>query len=171
MRRFDDVPPESMIDSWINTASRTGAEVARAFADDGYLKVYNVDRDGQTWWEATIKGSALAEASFRRPISRATAERHLAGVIDRARTFNADGSHLIDITVLVAFGSYLDTDVQRLGDLDLGVTFRSRIPRGASTKPRYAVLRHPSRPAQPAVQRGREGSALSSGCRGSKPGS
>ena len=81
-----------------------------------------------TWWESTIKGSALAQASFSRPITRATAERLLAGVIDRAKGFNADESHLIDITELVVFGSYLDPGAQRLGDLDLGVAFHSRIP-------------------------------------------
>ena len=128
MRRFDDVQPESLIGSWIDTGSRTGAEVARAFADDGYLTVYNVDRDGVTWWESTVKGSALAQASFGRPITRATAGRLLAGVIERAKGFNADESHLIDINELVVFGSYLDPGAQRLGDLDLGVAFGSRIP-------------------------------------------
>ncbi len=128
MRHFDDVQPESMIGSWIDTGSRTGAEVARAFEDAGYLKLHMVGRDGETWWESTIKGSALAQASFSRPITRAAAERLLAGVIDRAKRFNADESHLIDITELVVFGSYLDPGVQRLGDLDLGVAFRSRIP-------------------------------------------
>jgi len=87
-----------------------------------------VGGDGGTWWVSTTKGSALAQASFSRPITRATAERLLAGVIDLAKRFNADESHLIDITELVVFGSYLDPGVQRLGDLDLGVAFRSRIP-------------------------------------------
>ena len=128
MRRFGDVQPESLIGSRIDTGSRTGAEVARAFAADGYLAVYDVDRDGVTWWESTVRGSALAQASFGRPITRATAERLLAGVIERAKGFNADKSHLIDITELVVFGSYLDPGVQRLGDLDLGVAFGSRIP-------------------------------------------
>jgi hypothetical protein len=59
--------------------NKTGAEVARAFADDGYLTVYDVDRDGETWWESTTKGGALAQASFDRPIARTTEERHLAG--------------------------------------------------------------------------------------------
>ena len=128
MRRFDDAQPESMIGSWIDTGSRTGAEVARAFADAGYLELQMVGGDGETWWVSTIKGSALAQASFSRPITRVTAERLLTGVIDRAKRFNADESHLIDITELVVFGSYLDPGVQRLGDLDLGVAFRSRIP-------------------------------------------
>lgn len=61
MRRFDDVQPESMIGTWADTGSRTGAKVACAF-------------------------------------------------IDRAKAFNADGAHLIDITELVVFGSYLDPE-------------------------------------------------------------
>jgi hypothetical protein len=88
------------------TGNRTDTQVARALADAGYLRVHVVDHDGQTWWEATIAGNALAQAGFGRPITRATAQRHLTGVIDRARTFNADGSHLIDITD--RFSTFLD---------------------------------------------------------------
>jgi hypothetical protein len=132
MRRFGDAQPESRIGSWIDIGSRTGREVALAFADAGYLRAAHV-HDGETYWETTIKGNALAQASFGRPITRATAERHLTGVIDRAKIFNADGSHLIDIAELVVFGSYLDTDVHHLGDLDLGVSFRSRIPETTAT--------------------------------------
>jgi hypothetical protein len=95
MRRFGDAQPESMIGYWIDIGSRTDTEVARAFADAGYLRAAHV-HDGETYWETTIKGNALAQASFGRPITRATAERHLAGVVDRAESFNADGSHLID---------------------------------------------------------------------------
>jgi hypothetical protein len=123
-----------MIGHWIDTGNRTNTQVARALADAGYLRVHIVDHDGQIWWEATIAGNALAQASFGRPITRATAQRHLTGVIDRARRFNADGSHLIDITELVVFGSYLDPGVQHLGDLDLGVAFRSRTPDTPSTE-------------------------------------
>jgi hypothetical protein len=128
MRRFDDAAPETMMGSWIDIGSRTSAEVARAFEDAGYLKFHEIGRDGAISWESTIKGSALAQATFGRPIKRATAERLLAEVIDRAKRFNADASHLIDITELVVFDSYVDPGVQRLGDLDLGVAFHSRIP-------------------------------------------
>jgi len=38
MRRFGDAQPESRIGSWVDTGSRTGTEVARAFADAGYLR-------------------------------------------------------------------------------------------------------------------------------------
>ena len=128
MRSFGAAQPESEISYCIDTGSRTDAEVARALADAGYLRVHIVDHDGETWWETTIAGNALAQASFGRPITRAVAQRNLSGVIDRAQTFNADGSHLIDISELVVFGSYLDPNMQHLGDLDLAVVFRSRIP-------------------------------------------
>jgi transposase-like protein len=42
------------------------------------------DAEGDAWWETTIRGNALAQASFRRPITRKTAERHLATWIRRA---------------------------------------------------------------------------------------
>ena len=140
MRRFFNAQPENGIGYWIDTGSRTDTQVARALADAGYLREYLVDNDGQTWWETTIKGNALAQASFGRPITRATAQRHLAGVIDRAQRFNADTSHLVDISELVVFGSYLNPDIQHLGDLDLGVTFRSRIPETTSTGERTEIL-------------------------------
>jgi predicted nucleotidyltransferase len=140
MRRFGNAQPESAISYWIDTGSRTDTEVARALADAGYLREYLVDNDGQTWWETTIKGNALAQASFGRPITRATAQRHLAAVIERAHRFNADESHLIEITELVVFGSYLDPDIQHLGDLDLGVAFHSRIPDPTGADGRTKIL-------------------------------
>jgi predicted nucleotidyltransferase len=139
MRRFGDAQPESRIGSWIDTGSRTGTEVARAFADAGYLRVSAV-YDAETYWETTIQGNALAQARFGRPITRATAGRHLTGVIGRAKKFNADGSHVIDIAELVVFGSYLDPDVQHLGDLDLGVTFCNRIPDTTATFDQSEIL-------------------------------
>ena len=99
--------------SWIGRGSRTDAEVARALADAGYLKIRTVDHDGQTWWETTIEGNALAQASFGQPITRATAQRVL----------NADEWHLIDIAELVVFGGYLD----------LGVVLRDRVADATST--------------------------------------
>lgn len=61
-------------------------------------------------------------------------------MIDRVRTFNADETHLIDVAEFVVFGSYLDPDVQRLGDLDIGVTFCSRIPDTTQPAERTEIL-------------------------------
>ena len=77
---------------------------------------------GGDWWVTTVKGNALANASFGKPISRATATRLLSQVIDRARAYNADPARLLTVAEIVIFGSYLDNAVNPLGDLDLAVS-------------------------------------------------
>ena len=72
---------------------------------------------GGDWWVTTVKGNALANASFGKPISRATATRLLSQVIDRARAYNADPARLLTVAEIVIFGSYLDNAVNPLGDL------------------------------------------------------
>jgi predicted nucleotidyltransferase len=132
MRQFRTPRPESGISVWIESGGRADAEIAQALAAAGWLKVNVEDLDGETWWETTTKGNALAQASFGRPITRATAQRHLVAVVDRARAFNSDDTHLIEIAELLVFGSYLDPNAKTLGDLDVAVVFRSRIPERAA---------------------------------------
>lgn len=94
-----------------------------AFESSGYLR--QVDRKitaDYERWITTVRGNALAQASFGKPISRATAVRHLTEVIQRARKYNADPGRLLTVAEITVFGSYLDPDADRLGDLDLAVT-------------------------------------------------
>lgn len=72
-------------------------------------------------WVTTVAGNALANASLTKPITRSTAERLLRGVIDRAASYNADPDRILAVTRLDVFGSYLDPEKDRLGDLDLGI--------------------------------------------------
>lgn len=80
------------------------AEVLERFAKTGYLEVVRRDRDG-TWWFTTIQGNALANASFAKPITRATAQRHLDGFLERVRTYNADHVKPYTVTQVTVFGS------------------------------------------------------------------
>ena len=57
-----------------------------------------------------------------KPISRATARRHLVQVADRARAYNADPARLLSIGEIAVFGSYLDPVGGCPGDLDLAVS-------------------------------------------------
>ena len=71
----------------------------RAFEAAGYIR--QVERGtavGGERWVTTVQGNALAQASFGKPISRATATRHLAQVIERARSYNADPGHLLSVS-------------------------------------------------------------------------
>jgi hypothetical protein len=95
----------------------------RAFEEAGFLeRSQRVSSTGDDWWATTIRGNALAQASFGKPISRATANRLLTQVIGRARGYNADPARLLTVAQIAVFGSYLDPAVDPLGDLDLAVS-------------------------------------------------
>jgi hypothetical protein len=68
----------------------------------------------------------------------------LKEVIERAQRFNAVPGHVIEVTELIVFGSYLDPAVDRLGDLDLAVKFRDLLSDATPderTKKRLAYAR------------------------------
>jgi hypothetical protein len=99
----------------------------QAFEAGGYVARSNRGQGpDDVWWVTTIRGNALAYASFGRPISRTTAARLLSQVLERVRAYNADPSRLLTVTRMEIFGSYLDPDVDRLGDLDLAVSIMRR---------------------------------------------
>jgi predicted nucleotidyltransferase len=93
----------------------------------GYLEKFDTDSDGDVWWEATILGNALAMAGFGKPISRKTADRLVAGLLERAHEYNADGCKPLFVERLRIFGSYLRPDVDPLGDVDVELIFGRRI--------------------------------------------
>lgn len=103
---LDEGPAEAQLDS---------------FVEAGYLRLDESKRQPRQWI-TTIKGNALAQAGFGKPISRRTANRHLSEVIERARSYNADQKYLLSVSSIRVFGSYLDETVGSLGDLDLAVT-------------------------------------------------
>jgi predicted nucleotidyltransferase len=123
---YDDRPVEVACD--VLGVNRDAArDQMRAFQAAGYVERRGLAHaGGEDWWTTTVKGNALAGASFGKPVSRATATRLLGQVIDRARAYNADPARLLTITEIVVFGSYLDPAVDPLGDLDLAVATARR---------------------------------------------
>jgi hypothetical protein len=61
-------------------------------------------------WEATAKGHALAMATAASPLRRATAEKLVAEVVDRARMVNRDRDLAYRVHLLVVFGSFVSGD-------------------------------------------------------------
>ena len=123
MRAYFDQRPTEVACEVLGADPHSARERLRAFQAAGYI-----ERTGQEsgtdddWWVTTIKGNALAQASFGNPISRATATRLLAQVIERARAYNADPGRLLTVARIEVFGSYLDPATDRLGDLDLAIS-------------------------------------------------
>lgn len=108
----------------------TEFELSAVFADleaAGYLEKIRVDNHGDTWWDTTILGNSLAMASFGRPISRKTADRLVIELLQRARAYNADPSKPMFIDTLRVFGSYLDAEVDPVGDVDVELAYGRRI--------------------------------------------
>jgi len=113
-----------------NMLSRNGVEEAdAAFArmeEAGYLVRAEIDDDRYVWWETTTLGNALAMASFGKPIRRKTAERLVAGMLERAREYNTDANKPLYVDRLRIFGSYLDPKIDPLGDVDVELSFGMR---------------------------------------------
>jgi predicted nucleotidyltransferase len=122
MRLFGSPKRADLLHEWTDDVE----SLAQSLETVGFFQRRSVDANGGVWWETTIKGNALAQASFRRPISRATANRHLESVIERAKAYNTDKKHIFEITQIVVFGSYLDPEASQLGDLDLAIVTRER---------------------------------------------
>jgi predicted nucleotidyltransferase len=94
---------------------------------EGFVEPSAGRTDDDPWWVTTIKGNALAMASFGRPISRRTADRLLLELLDRVHSLNADQHQLFSADRVRIFGSYLDKSVDPLGDLDVEVTLARRV--------------------------------------------
>lgn len=93
---------------------RVGETVAvlGSLQQEGFL-----ERHEQKWgdspkpvWTTTLSGGALAQASFLKPITRETAESLLAGVIERAVSYDDDPGKPIWVDRLTLFGSLLDDE-------------------------------------------------------------
>lgn len=114
-----------------------GAEAERLLnqlESEGYVarKARERGSDAELWWNATLRGSGLASASFLKPIIRAKAETLLAGVLDRAAAYNADPDKPLWIEKISLFGSLLDETATDFGDIDLHVALKDRAEHDAA---------------------------------------
>ena len=103
----------------LNTNSESAKRIISVLQRQGYIKQHNSFGNHECW-ENTLKGNALALASAAKPISRATAERNLAQLLERVRRVNEDEYFLYKVQKVVLFGSYL-RPTQRLSDLDVAI--------------------------------------------------
>jgi predicted nucleotidyltransferase len=125
VRLFDRVRPAQIADRVVAKAQRDAA--LDALASAGYLElVRETARD--RWWTTTTAGSALAQVSFGRPITRKTADRLVREIVGRARAINADPTLLLSVNRLRVFGSYLREEVDPLGDVDVELVIARRLP-------------------------------------------
>lgn len=111
--------------SKLKVSAEKGRHIAEQLLAEGYLEV-EMEHHGETYYCLTMKGAALQLASAAKPIKRATAERLVQEIIERATAINAEPSYLYRVTKLLVFGSYL-TDSPTLGDVDIAVELTPKI--------------------------------------------
>lgn len=62
----------------------------------------------------------------RRRIKRTTADRMVGEFIDRVKAVNADQSYAYIVTRVILFGSYVNSDRDMIGDIDIGYEVKPR---------------------------------------------
>ncbi|MFD7012367.1 hypothetical protein [Rhodococcus jostii] len=110
----------------LETSSDRALNALDALCTEGYLNTSGSGDEQQ--WHTSVKGNALAMAKLGKPIRRSTAERLLNDVIGRAHAYNTDATKLLIVEQIRVFGSYLDPEIDRLGDLDVAITLGRRVP-------------------------------------------
>src|SRR5215831_4326642 len=81
---------------------------------------------GPKTWMTTELAQSFAAANAAKPITRATAERALAELLERIERVNRDHCFLARVTRVIVFGSYLRPEVDRLGDVDVAVELEAK---------------------------------------------
>lgn len=69
----------------------------------------------------TQLAQSFGSATAAKPITRRTADYTLSQLLERVNQVNRDERFLAKVTKVVALGSYLRADVDRLSDLDIAV--------------------------------------------------
>jgi hypothetical protein len=96
--------------------SETAGILARLKAE-GYLAASDRLRG---WYRTGPASQRLVNVLFIKRITRAKADTPVAGLIERARQINNDDRFVLSVTELRAFGSYIESDKNDLGDVDIG---------------------------------------------------
>jgi predicted nucleotidyltransferase len=86
----------------------------------GFLKRHPALPNSEQCWSRTVKGGALANALFSKPVSRQSAEKTLNEFLDRVQQVNGNSRFLYRVGKAVVFGSFL-SDAPSVGDLDVAV--------------------------------------------------
>jgi hypothetical protein len=82
-------------------------------------------RHGGVVWLLTEKGRSLTRAKGNKPVARAAADKALKELLYRVEELNANDDFMLQVTALVAFGSYL-SDKDPIGDLDVAYATKQR---------------------------------------------
>lgn len=102
----------------LRTSPRVARRVITQLEAEGFIERAGLSK--RLLWKLTDKGAKLAAGRATPRIYRSTADRLLAGLIDRMHQLESREDLLFRVEWAAVYGSYL-RDVDRLGDLDIAV--------------------------------------------------
>jgi predicted nucleotidyltransferase/predicted transcriptional regulator len=111
---------------YLNLSASQAEQSIRDLIQEGYIAPVG-EVEGEPTFQLTDLGSSLVRASGARRVARRTAEKALRDFVARVKEVNDNPKFLYEVTDVVVFGSYLK-DVCELGDVDIAVRLKSRIP-------------------------------------------
>ena len=103
----------------LQCSDRVGKSVLADLRRNGFLQ--GASGWNNTRFEATMKGSALAQASAAKPLQKSTAKQLIADLIRRACQVNGSAQWAYRVDVLVIFGSCV-RGAERPNDVDAACT-------------------------------------------------
>lgn len=113
----------SSVSKFMDITQAEAYTLLEALVQKGLIEVKSTEPNPS--WCCTDSGVQLAFTSAARPIKRATAERLVNGLLDRANVINADDGLPYIIERMAVFGSFL-TDKEKIGDVDIAVQLKRR---------------------------------------------
>jgi predicted nucleotidyltransferase len=87
-------------------------------------EIYN--ENNSPLYQITLAGSSLAYSNFLPRIPRQKAETIYKSFMERVAEVNSNDYYLVEVTKVILFGSYLDTNEQELGDVDVAIEIRNK---------------------------------------------
>lgn len=106
----------------IDLRSITPSELMKRLVDHGLVE----HLDDEPRYGLTVRGNALANARAGRPIKRATADRAVAELLSRVDDVENRDAFAYVVQSVTLFGSYLTTDDETIGDVDLAIELAPR---------------------------------------------
>jgi predicted transcriptional regulator len=127
LRRCDGHMSETWLRKTLGFNDEKAREVASVLLQSGYVEGAGLEEAGQTAYKVTGKGRDLMRASAATRIRRTTAKLALDEFMGRVHRVNKNSAYLYSIIKVVVFGGFLRRG-ERLGDVDVAVDLKPRIP-------------------------------------------
>ena len=111
---------------YLHLETEMAERLAHELEQQGYIDKKPRYSEEDQIWQITMKGNALSLASAAKPITRKTADKAVADFIQRVKKVNADPGYLWKVTIVVLFGSYINTSNPRINDVDIAIILKPK---------------------------------------------